>query len=95
METTASFEQALFQAHDELAAEGKLSSRDKGIFHRLRKHRAHAMSRAHREVRQHYIAEAGIKDTVKAIDWAGLVQWIKDHWLNIASMILSIVLFLA
>ena len=95
METTASFEQALFQAHDELAAEGKLSSRHKGIFRRLRKHREHAMSRAHREVRQHYIAEAGIMDTVKAIDWAAVVQWLKDHWINIVGIILSIVMFMA
>jgi hypothetical protein len=91
METTDSFESALMAVYAEHEAEGKLSLHDRRVFAKLKHHREHAIERIHRRVRDRYVAEGGIADTVKGIDWAKVKQWLKDHWPQIVQLILSIV----
>jgi len=92
MESTAEFETALMAAYKEKEAEGQLSLHDRRVFAKLKHHRERAIERIHRRVSEQYAAAGGIVDKVKGIDWAKAKQWLKDNWVHIVQIILSIVL---
>lgn len=92
MESTADFESALMDVYKDHEAAGTLTMHDRRVFAKLKHHRERAISRIHRRVHEQYAAAGGIVDKVKGIDWAKAKQWLKDNWVHIVQIILSIVL---
>lgn len=101
MEPTHNFAAGLERARAELAKEGKLNDRDSKIVgailekpvveHQGRKIRA--MYRLHVRTRAMY-AKLNNVVVVSNLDWTNLVQWLKDHWVEIVRLILTIVPFI-
>lgn len=91
METTADFETALMAVYQEKEANDTLSRHDRHVFRKLKHHRERAIERIHRRVREKFVAEGGIVDAVKGIDWAKAKKWLADNWVHIVQIILSIV----
>ena len=101
VEPTQNFAAGLEQARAELAKEGKLSEKDSKIVraildkpvveHQGRKIRA--MYRLHLRTRAMY-AKLNNVVVVSNLDWTKLVQWIKDHLVEIVRLILTIVPFI-
>ena len=101
MESTANFQAGFEAAYKELKAEGKVNERDERAVTLLLANpvltapngeRVFGMARAHRRVRRYYLAKTG-QPWGLTIDWEAIKQWIKDHWVDILKIILS-VLFL-
>lgn len=93
METSFNFQSGLRQAYNELAKEGKLSADEKqlvGELVRVRRGRKLVqLVRSHRAVRKYYLQKTG-EPVLKRIDWNSIVQWIKDHWVDILKIILAV-----
>lgn len=101
METTANFKAGLQAAYDELNREGKLSETDHRAVGDLlrnpevmvRGRRIFALKRAHFRVRRYYARKMGIILPFE-IDWTKIKNWIKEHWVDIVKILLSVLVFI-
>jgi hypothetical protein len=101
MEPTPNFAAGLAQAKAELAKEGKLNERDarvigeildKPVIQRNGK-KIRAMYRVHVRTRAMY-AKLNNMVVVNNLDWTKLVTWLKEHWVEVVRIILSVVPFI-
>jgi hypothetical protein len=102
MEATANFAAGLQMAHDQLLAEGKLKKEDGVAVRKLLANplvvkpngdRIRPIYRAHVRVRTLYVKSQRLI-VIGALDWTKLVEWLKEHWMEVVKTILSIVLFI-
>jgi len=96
METAWNFQAGLRQAYHELSAEGKLTGEEKQVVGEI----AHARRgirwiqniRIHRAVRREYCRQQG-RRIFGAINWKGMVDWLKENWIHVLKIILSLAVF--
>lgn len=100
MEPTANFAAGLAEARRQLAEEGRLTKEDdeavrtvlsKPIVIREDGTKVRVMYRVHVRARNLY---AKLQRTVLIgnVDWTALVQWLKDHWVEIVRTILTVLI---
>lgn len=92
METTFNFQAGLSAAYHELLAEGKITKEALVVgelCHARRGHHWLQSIRAHRAVRREYCRQQGHR-IFGAINWKGMVEWIKANWVTILKIILSL-----
>ena len=108
MESTNNFTRGLRAAYKQLEAEGKLTQHDRQVVGQLlerpvmqhRGQRIFAMNRVHARVRMMYCRQQSdllfplLFVWPAFIDWEAIVEWIKDNWLDILKIILTILPFL-
>jgi hypothetical protein len=105
MEPTPNFAAGLVEARKQLAAEGKLSKEDdaavstllaKPVVKRPDGTKFRAMYRVHYRVRALYAKLKRVEGVVVVgnIDWTKIVSWIKEHWVEIIRIILTIIPFI-
>jgi hypothetical protein len=101
MEPTTNFAHGLELARAELDRDGKLSNRDNRLITRLLEQPVmvgpngrpiRALVRVHRRTRTLYNRLQ--KSFPLTLDWTKIVQWIKDNWLQIIRIILTVVPFI-
>ena len=102
LESTANFKAGLKTAYDELDREGKLSETDHRVVGELLRRpvrtgrngeRIFAMKRAHFRVRRYYARKTGIFLPFE-IDWTKITAWIKEHWVDIVKILVSLLMFI-
>ena len=101
MEPTPNFAAGLAQARAELEKEGKLNERDgRAVTALLDKpviekdgRKIRAMYRVHIRTRAMY-AKLNNVVVVNNLDWTKLVEWLKEHWVEIVRIILSVIPFI-
>ena len=102
MEPTTNFAKALRTAYQELDTAGKLTQQDKQVVGQLLDNpvmtgpngkEVLAMLRVHRKVRRFYLTSSHVV-AVARINWEELIGWMKDHWVEIVRIILSVLPFL-
>ena len=101
MEPTSNFAHALELARAELDKDGTLSRRDSRIVTRLLEQPVmvgpngrpiRALVRVHRRTRSLYNRLQ--KEFPLTLDWTKIIQWIKDNWMQIIRIILTVVPFI-
>jgi hypothetical protein len=101
MESTSNFRRGLQLAYNQLKSEGRLTEKDRKVVGTVLTtpvlrgpdgRRVFAMTRLHVRARRLYSYEIGAIPF--DLDWTSLVQWIKDHWLDILKFLLLIAPFL-
>jgi hypothetical protein len=102
LELTTNFRAGLKAAYDSLDLEGSLTERDHQVVGQLLENpvltspggeRIFAMKRVHLRVRRYYARQMGAPFPFD-IDWTKIVDWIKEHWVDIIRIILAILPFL-
>jgi hypothetical protein len=105
MEPTPNFAAGLVEARKQLAAEGKLSKEDdaavstllaKPTVKRPDGTKFRAMYRVHYRTRLLYVKlkRASGEIVIGNLDWTKLVAWIKEHWVEILRIILTVIPFI-
>lgn len=100
MEATANFMAGLRAAYDELDQEGTLTAKDRETAQRMFKgpvlrrsgKRVIATRILHQRVRRLYARTTGAILPFE-IDWTKIVEWIKENWLTIVKIMLSLLMF--
>jgi len=102
MEPTPNFAAGLQMAHDQLLAEGKLKKEDgeavrkllaTPIVRRPNGERIRPIYRTHVRVRTLY-AKTEKVIVIGALDWTKMVEWLKEHWVEIVKTILTVLMFI-
>jgi hypothetical protein len=105
MEPTANFAAGLAEARKQLAAEGRLSKEDddavstllaKPVVIRADGTKFRAMYRVHYRTRLLYVKlkRAAGEIVIGNLDWVKLVDWIKEHWVEIVRIIVTVFAFI-
>lgn len=102
MEATTNFAAGLQLAHDQLAAEGKLKREDgelvrkllaNPVIRRSNGERVRPIYRTHVRVRTLYAKTKKVV-VIGALDWTKMVEWLKEHWLEVIKTILTVLMFI-
>lgn len=103
METTANFSVGLGLAYKALEAENRLDEEGRRVIGKIIEQPVIftpdgipilAMKRLHAAIRRLYAKALGFVAIVGAIDWTKLVDWLKENWLTIVKIALTIIPFL-
>lgn len=91
MESTSNFRVGIQKAYDE--SKDTLSKRDARVVKRFLELSEASVARVHRRIRAIYIRRQRLSSDV-GIDWTTIIEWIKENWITILKVILSVLPFL-
>jgi len=102
MESTQNFQSGFERAYRELKAEGRTTEQDdravkamlSGPFTSRSGERVYPMRRLHRRTRRYYTMKTGAAWNI-SIDWESIIQWIKDNWMEILKLMLTLLFLFA
>lgn len=103
METTANFAAGLKIAYHAMEFEGRLDEQGRQVIGKIIEQPVIfspdgvpilAMKRLHVAIRRLYAKMLGFVAVIGAIDWTKVIDWIKENWLTIVKIAITIIPFI-